>query len=152
MNSRDGANRFELADSLNKDSSVEVRQIALQELVNKRGMLELARLRAAAPKSVLLTISWLVKRATDFESLTLNYYRTRPTEELLATITWGSLEGAPAYKVLATDRYESISSFIRSDLQDGFERIRQAWISDLQTKFGVDGAKGFVDSLKGERS
>ena len=87
---RRGQLSSELADSLDKDSSVEVRQIALQELVNKRGMLELARLRAAAPKSVLLSDLLGGKREIDFESLTLNYYRTLPTEELLATITWGA--------------------------------------------------------------
>jgi hypothetical protein len=145
---RRGDLSLELADSLEKDPSVDVRQLALQEMVYKRGMPELARLQAAAPKTVLLSNLLGGKQEIDFESLRLNYYRTLPTDKLLATITWSSVDGAPAYKVLAIDRYEDISSCIQSDLQNGFERIRQAWISDLQTKLGAESAAEYAKDFE----
>jgi hypothetical protein len=144
---RRGELSLELAETLREDSSIDVRQFALQVIVNKQAIAELERLRAARkPLDGFGALSG--DREIDIDLLTLNYCRNLTTAELLARVEWSSVEGAPAYKVLATDRYESISHLIRSDLGDGFERIRKQWIESLKTALGVEAAEQYIQRFE----
>jgi hypothetical protein len=118
-----------LAGALRGDSSIAVKRNVLQELVNKRGEAELSQIkdaaRAAGTLNSALCLSVLSgRRELDLELLTLNYYRRLTTEQLLEVVTWSGVSGEPAYRVLATERYESISDSIREDIETNFERIR----------------------------
>jgi hypothetical protein len=140
---RRGALSLELAEALRDDASIDVRQIALQKIVNERGLTEVDKLREAQPVSEWKDIL-AGKQEVDLKSLTLNYYRTRPTDELLSAITWGSIEGAPAYKILAVERYDHVANPIRSDLENGFDRIRTRWIEELRAILGAERTEEYL--------
>ena len=136
---RRGSLSLELAESLRRDSSIEIRQTALQVLVNERGRSEIEQLRQQRRQRIGESGSaalYFGKSDIDYDSLTLNYYRTLPTNELLDSITWSAVDGVPAYRVLASDRFESISQFVRNDLANGFGRIRDDWIGRVRSTLG----------------
>ena len=151
---RRGELALELAETLRRDSSIDVKQVALQEIVNKRGDPELRELRESLKSSEPLTLSALaggLRREIDLSSLQLNYYRTLSTDKLLEIVTWSSIDGAPAYKILATDRYESVSSVLRGDLATGFERIRGRWLEDVTSRLGADYAQELAKGYDKDR-
>lgn len=137
--SRRGELPIHLAEKLRDDPSLEVRQVVLQKIVNTRGLHEIQRLRASQKPDT--SGAWNIlagRRDLDLTEMTLNYCRTRPTEELLGLVQWLGTAATEAYKVLAIDRFESISPFIRSDLDSGFDRIRLASLEDFKSKFGPE--------------
>jgi hypothetical protein len=134
---------IELAEELKEDGSIDVRQLALQEIVEKRGFPELIKLRSAQ-KPHLGYFDLFRKKEPDLNLVAFNYFRTLAIEDLLQRVEWTSTDGWLAYKVLAIDHYETLSNYIRKDLEDGFERLRTQWIKELTDSIGQQKADEIV--------
>jgi hypothetical protein len=63
-------------------------------------------------------------------------------------VDWFPIEGRLAYKSLALDHYELIEEEIRSDLEEGFSRIKQNSLDRIAEKYGAEAAKKFDDEFK----
>lgn len=67
---------------------------------------------------------------------------SRPVDELKKLIEWYSLEGPLAYQALGLKAFEKVEPFIRSDLDEGFARLKEEQIADYRARFGA-----FADDL-----
>jgi HEAT repeat protein len=133
---------LDLAERVREDSSIDVKQIALQIIINNRGKAELDRVRETLksdpnPMMSLLTLSGR-RNEVDLDSLALNYYRTLPPEQLLKEVKWLSLDAPIAYKALALDHFDKISDLIRNDIGTGFKRIREEYLDDVKSRLNLD--------------
>ncbi len=141
---RRGGLTLELAQTLRDDSSTPIKQLALQEIVNRVGKTELDKLRTSEQKQ---RDPWTVllagRREVDVNAIAFNYYRTLPEEKLVAEIDWLSTQGPIAYRVLVADHYKTVSALVRSDLETGFERIR----TQLLEAFSPEEAQRVSQSL-----
>jgi hypothetical protein len=136
---RRGDLTIELAETLRDDPSLEVRQPAIQKIVNERGEDELSKLRSAQKPDPWSVLSG--RKNLDLDLIAFNYYRTIPVDKLIEKVDWLSLEGANAYKALAVEHYQTLSEFIRTDLENGFTRIREKWLKDLESRVGPEAAE-----------
>ena len=142
-----------LAEQLTNDPSLSVRAIAFQSLAAQGALLDLETVRKAlsadqgstnAGKSLGLAalLSGQTKEdLPDIDSIVVTYYRTQSTETLLSSVDWYSLNGHLAYEALALDRFDVISNDLRSDLANGFERVRTESLKRAEKEFGEEASK-----------
>ena len=147
---RRGEMQLDLAERLREDSSMDVKQIALQIIVNNRGPAELERLRAA----IKPLDAWGLlagRKEVDVNLIKLNYYKTLPPSSLLEKIDWLSTDGSFAYKALAMSHYDHLSAFIRDDLESGFSRIREKTLERLKSEIGQENAIQILNSFNEQK-
>jgi len=137
---------LDLALSLRDDPSIDVKQIALQVIVNNKGSRELDKLREAAPRDALALLSG--RKDLDINLIAFNYFRTFERGALLDLVGWLNVDGPVAYKVLALDHFDSVSDMVRSDLADGFKRIKETYIERLKSELGADPAEEFAQRVQ----
>jgi hypothetical protein len=87
------------------------------------------------------------KTHPDVDEIIITYYLKQSTEQLKDSLDWFSVNAPRAYKVLAFDRFSSFERELRSDLANGFERIKENSLLQLKTQFGSDWEK-IYDSWK----
>jgi hypothetical protein len=58
------------------------------------------------------------------------------------------LDGVLAYKGLAMYHYDAVRNDLRSDLENGFKRVRQQSIASIESMLGTEYAKNFVEGFK----
>jgi HEAT repeat protein len=127
-----------------KDPSRDVRAVAFEWLAKNGKLPNLKIVKEALkedePKSNLGNLRLLLggfrSEEPDVDSITLSFHRTQSTKELLEEVDWFSPDGRLAYRVLALDRFDVIGDALRSDLKDGFNRIREESVARLKAKFG----------------
>lgn len=157
---RRGELSVQLAERLRTDSSLDIRQLAAQVIVNRGGMAELQKLReeAKATSPVAPRLSILLgglsalagSRSVDSDAVALNHFKTLDRDELLSMVKWSSQDGVTAYKVLVSDHFEGMADVIRDDLRSGFERIRGKWTEHLKVEAGEDFARKMSESFEKE--
>jgi hypothetical protein len=149
---RRGELPLELAERLREDPSTDIKQVALQVIVNQRGKSELDRLRQAS-KLDTSPFSLLAghRKEIDVDSIALNYYRTLPPERLLEAVEWVSIDGPIAYKALAIDHFDIISGLLRSDLETDFERIREKYLDGVKARSDEETAQRLSRQLQQEK-
>jgi HEAT repeat protein len=143
---RRGELPLKLAERLRDDASIDVKQIALQVIVNKGGEGELQKLREAVKPDPLYRL--LGHREVDLNLIAFDYYRTLPPEKLLMAVDWLSVDGPTAYKVLALDHFDILSGLIRNDLNTGFERIRKKFFDDRESEIGAEAVQQMSQRLQ----
>lgn len=155
---RRGELSVQLAERLRTDSSLDIRQLAAQVIVNKGGTAELQKFREeakatpAAPRltAILLGGSSALaeSRSVDADALARNYFKTLDRKELGGVVDWVSVDGPIAYEVLVSDHFDAMSDVLRDDLRTGFERIKEKWMEDLKAEGGEDFAKKVYERLE----
>lgn len=147
----------ELAKQLAKDESLTVRALAFQSLAlegalpDVESVREALKERDASPNSIRLS-ALLGGRTSesmpDVESIILDFFQTQSTEQLLSAVDWFSLQGHLAYEALALDRFDVISAHIRSDLTEGFKRIRDESSRRAELEYGEAGSKTLIAAFE----
>ena len=96
------------------------------------------------------TLSGLLGRrhSLDVDPIIVAFYRTQSTQQLLAAVNWFSVDGHLAYRALASDRFDSFSTDLRSDLAQGFRRIKEESSQREEKKFGPEKWKRIAASFE----
>ncbi len=136
---------LEVAERLRDDPSVEVRQLAVQQIVNTVGETEIRKLRESAKPDAWPLLSGFA--ALDVDGIEFEFYRTIEAAKLLNKIGWLAADGPVAYKVLAADHFDILSDVIRTDLQNGFKRVRDQLLAEVRSESGSEAAERFSQSL-----
>lgn len=151
---RRGKLRGALAQKFAADPSLQVRAIAYENLAAHREITDVAAIRNALTENheglqskhgLFLTASRVLgghrTHPPDVDAIIVTFYQTLSTEDLLAAVDWFSVDGHLAYRVLALDRFDSVSTDLRSDLANGFRRIKQESLKRLEQEFGLKKAE-----------
>jgi hypothetical protein len=143
---RRGELQLDLAERLRDDPVLEIKQSALQVIINARGTAELEKLLATTkPDEPWGILSG--KKEVDAKLVELNYYKTLPAATLLEQLDWLSVDSPVAYKALALGHFEQISELIRSDLENGFARIREKSFEEMESEAGREVADQVFNRL-----
>ena len=156
---RRGSLSIELAEKFTTDPSLAVRAIAFQSLAAQGGLSDCEKVRKALsdpdeqshPKrAVFLSLSGLMgtRPSPDIDSIIVTCYRTKSTEELLADVNWFSVDSHLAYRALALDRFDRVSADLRSDLANGFGRIKEESSQRLEREIGPERCKRILTSFE----
>jgi hypothetical protein len=122
-----------LAQSLTDDKSATVRALAFTRLAELGAPIDLVNLNNAVSRFD----ADLIKKGIDAGSIVLRVFRTYPTQQLLELVDWYSLNGQDAYCCLALERFEEISAHIRTDIENGFSRIKAESDARLRLSSGT---------------
>jgi len=151
-----------LAEAFTRDSSLAVRAIAFQSLAATGSLPDIRSVRKALTNkdddqgtktglhlSALAALGgrW-TEPAPDVDSIIATFYRTQTTEEILKAVHWLSVNGHLAYRALALDRFDSFSNAIRSDLANGFRRIKEESFKRDEKEFGPEFSKKLAASYE----
>lgn len=121
-----------VAESLLNDSSLDVRALALSVLAELGERLDVAKIHETlSTMPGIATLSGI-----DEDSIVLKVFRSLTDEQLLEALDWYSLNGAVAYKLLATERFHLVSDHIRTDVAQEFRRLKEAAERDLRATMG----------------
>lgn len=74
----------------------------------------------------------------DVDSIIVSFFRKQGVEKLLEALDWFSLEGPLAYRALALDHFDMISTNLRLDLANGFKRVQEESLRREEEKFGPE--------------
>jgi hypothetical protein len=157
-----GSLSTQLAEEFTKDPSLAVRAIAFQGLATRGALPDLETVRQALKEtddegsSKLLGTASLValmggrtsETVPDVDSIALAFYRPQSTESLLSAVDWFSSDGRLAYETLARDRFDEISAELRSDLADGFKRIKDKSSVRAEEEYGPEGGRKYIEALQ----
>jgi HEAT repeat protein len=144
----------DLADKLTTDPSVAIREIAFAELARQGNPIDFEKVKKALAKenppknSFAALLGGRTEEAGDADSVIVTYYRHQSAERAAAAVEWFDADGALAYKSLATDHFDAIKGELRTDLDNGFERVRKQSIDWVEAKFGTEYAKKLVEHFK----
>ena len=133
----------EAAEKLTTDPSPAVRAVAFHQLAAKGYLPDFEMVRKALegqPGGLLPEIRYILGSARpypDVDTIITTFYRTRSTEDLLEALDWFSLSGHLAYRALALDRFESFSADLRSDLANGFNRVKEESSRRHEKRLGI---------------
>jgi HEAT repeat protein len=140
----------DLALKLTEDPSVDIREAAFIELARQGVALDFDAVKSAltdkdAPKNDLSRL-YLLSGGTpphegNVDAVILAFFGSQDAGTALKAVNWFSVNGWLAYKSLATDHYNAVRGVLRSDLDDGFGRIRQQSIEALRSRLGEDYAE-----------
>jgi HEAT repeat protein len=156
---RRGSLTVEIARKFTTDPSLAVRATAFQSLAAQGTLPNFETVRKAlsdsdeesGPKTgnFLRLLSGLnAKPSPDVDAIIVTYYRTQSTEQLLVAVDWFSLDGPLAYRALALDRFADFSTDLRSDLANGFERIKQESSRRGEKQYGPEQWKRIAASFE----
>jgi HEAT repeat protein len=148
---RRGSLPVSLANKFTTDPSLAVRAIAFRSLAAQGALPDFETVRRALkgddeesqPKGGRLLGLYLLgerqaEPSPDLDSILVTSYCTKSTEDLLAAVDWFSVNGHLAYRALALDRFDSFSSHLRSDMADGFKRIKEESSQRREKKIGLE--------------
>jgi len=142
------------AESLTEEPSVSIREIAFTELAKLGGPIDFGKVKKALAKekSRGSSLAALLGGHTEEEggpnSVILTYYRKQKSELVAAAVDWFDVDGPLAYKSLAMDHFDAIGGEIRTDLENGFERVRKKSIDSVESKLGAEYANKLIVSFK----
>jgi HEAT repeat protein len=143
-----------MAEQLTADPSVPIREIAFTELAKLGDPIDFRKVKKALARekpqanSLAALLGGQKQEEGDADSVILTYYRHQNAELVAAAVEWFDVDGALAYKSLATDHFDAIQGQIRTDLENGFERVKKNSISDVESTFGAEHATGIVERFK----
>jgi HEAT repeat protein len=139
---------MEVAQGLRHDPSIDVRALALQCLAKHGQLTDLQEVRKLlskeepASESGMLSLSMMLERrksiSPDAESIIVTFYRTQSAEQLLQAIDWYSVDGPLAYEALALDRYNEVATHVRTDLLQGFARVKEQSTEQMKSELGPE--------------
>jgi hypothetical protein len=146
---------LELAQKLTEDSALPIRALAYQGLAEQGALPDFETVRKALKEeestadTVLRGLSRLSggfrpRLSPDANSIIVAFYRTQPTARLREAIDWFSIDGPLAYRALALDRFDTIATELRTDLANGFERIKKDSIKRDNELYGAERGKMFA--------
>ncbi len=159
---RRGSLTAEFANKFTTDPSLTVRAISFQRLAKLGALPDLDIVRKAlavtdedSAQNVgkVVALSRLLGRrkvetSPDVDSIITDYFKTWSTEKLLNRVDWYSGEGRLAYAALAQDRFNAVAASLRSDLTDGFERVREESLRRNEQEFGAQIRSRLVEAWK----
>jgi HEAT repeat protein len=137
----------DLALKLTEDPSVDIREAAFIELARQGVALDFDAVKKAltdkdAPQNNLAPLYLLgggtPPREGNVEAVVLAFFGSQDAGAVLKGVDWFSINGWLAYKSLATDHYSAIRYVLRSDLEEGFARVRQGSIEAIRSKLVDD--------------
>lgn len=138
----------ELAKRLTEDLSVKVRELAFQYLASRGEELDFKKVKESLaiekPRGYLDLFSPTTEPTPDVDSIVSSFYRSQSTEKLLQSVEWFSVAGIHAYRVLSSERFSAVAGEIRSDLRDGFIRIKQQSVEAIKNDLGVDASERII--------
>jgi hypothetical protein len=146
----------ELALKLTKDSDIAIREAAFLELARQASPLDFDEVRQSlsnedASKGKLTSLGSLLgggaPKEADADSVILAFYAAQDTKVVLSAVEWFGIDGALAYRSLATDHYDAIRDVLRTDLATEFARVRQQSIEAVRSKFGSEYAAKIDDQF-----
>jgi hypothetical protein len=147
-----------LAEKLAEDPSVLIRELAFTELARQQQSLDFSYIRKSLSNEKSSQPQWTslagllggskIEDEADADAVILTFFRHQSTESVLKAVDWFRLEGALAYRSLATDHYDAVRQDLRSDLEDGFARVRQRSIEAIESKLGSSAASHVIDQFK----
>jgi len=158
-----GALPLDQAENLTRDDSASIRALAYKELIKKGKEIDLSKIEEsfASRKEEYGGLFGQPGRLSDMlggsveshgrelsDSVILSFFQALSIEKLLERVDWLLPHGAMAYKCLACDHYESICEFIRSDIADGFQRVREASLARLRAEYGSEGLERLMNSIE----
>jgi hypothetical protein len=162
--SRRGRFPKNLAEKLIEDPSAPIRELAFKELARQGQPLDFKKVRESLSREEtsqpnhfgrLVALSSLAtlygdktEDKADADAVILAYYRHQSTETVLKAADWFHVDGALAYKSLATDHYDVLRNDLRPDLKNGFERVRHQSAAKIESVMGSEYAKSFVERFK----
>jgi hypothetical protein len=147
----------DLAEKLTRDPSISIRELAFKELARQGQLPEFEKVRESLSAEetsrpnhlgALAGLSGLYGDKADADAVILTFYRHQSRDKVLEAVEWFGLDGALAYRSLATDHYDAVRDVIGSDLEDGFERVKQQFIAKVESTMGAEYARTFVERLK----
>lgn len=148
-----------LAEKLIEDPSASIRELAFKELARQGQPLEFKKVRESLSRKETSQPNPFTSLAAfygggktedtgDPDAVILAFYRHQTSEKVLEAVDWFRAEGELAYRSLATDHYDAIRNDLRSDLDNGFERVKQLSIAPVELRHGSEFAKEIVDRFK----
>jgi hypothetical protein len=146
-----------MAQQLTADPSAFIREIAFTELAKQGTSIDLGKVREALSRkdqqlNAFAALAGLGGKTDDEEgdtdSVILTYYRQQNAEVVAAAVKWFDVDGALAYKSLAIDHFDAIGGELRTDLENGFERVRKQSIDEIKRVMGAEYADKFVERFK----
>jgi hypothetical protein len=143
-----------LAEQLTADPSVSIREIAFTELAKQGAPIDFEKVKRALARqnpqanSLAALLGGNAEEEGDADRVILTYYRGQNPETVAAAVEWFGLDGVLAYKSLATDHFDAIRGELRTDLENGFERVKKQSIDTIESTIGAEYAKKLVEGSK----
>jgi hypothetical protein len=142
------------AENLTADPLVSIREIAFTELAKLGDPIDFGKVRKALAKekstgsSLSALLGGHTEEEGDASSVILTYYRKQSAELVTTGVDWFDADGPLAYQSLAMDHFDAIGGEIRTDLENGFERVRKKSIDAVESKLGAEYANKLVVTFK----
>jgi uncharacterized protein DUF4062 len=143
----------DLTEQLTADPEVTIRQIAFTELAKQGGPIDFERVKKALASenpqanSLSALLGGRAGEEGDADSVILTYYRHQDAELVSAAVQWFDIDGALAYRSLATDHFDAIGGELRTDLENGFERVRKKFVDAVESRLGSEYRKRALEGL-----
>ncbi|MCB7128620.1 MAG: hypothetical protein J3T61_03675, partial [Candidatus Brocadiales bacterium] len=118
----------EQATTLLEDPSLKVREVCYKALIKQGRNFSPLEIRRAlkGPSQERQGLLTLAIQPPDPDGVILELYRTFSPDKLLTQIDdLYNIDGATAYRVLALEHFSTIADRVRSDLDNGFETLKQ---------------------------
>jgi hypothetical protein len=146
---------LELAEKLTEDPSVIIREIGFTELSKKVPNLDFQKVRDSLSSNLDRKNSWAAALSGmghspkgDAGAVICSFYRGKDADVVKQAVDWFMPDGVLAYKSLALDHYDFAGADLRSDLQNGFAKIKQWSIDKIRSRFGDDGVNEIEEKFK----
>jgi HEAT repeat protein len=140
----------DLALKLTEDPSVDIREAAYIDLARQGVVLDFDKVKNAltdkdAPQNNLTRLYLFGGRTPPHEgnvdAVILAFFGSQDASTVLKAVDWFNVNSPLAYESLATDHYAAVRDDLRSDLENGFVRIKQQSIEEARSKLGEDYAE-----------
>jgi hypothetical protein len=144
----------DIAEKLTADPLVAIREIAFLELARQGTPIDFERVKKtlageiSQPNALAGLLGGQTQEKGDPDSVILKYYRHQNAEVAAAAVEWFDVDGALAYKSLATDHFDAIRGELRADLENGFERVKKRSTDKMESISGAEHAKRVVEAFK----
>lgn len=148
----------ESAQNLLEDSSKRVRSMALLSLARKAMIADARAIRSVLKDDEEASSSSLyggfaeILKGTDGqiegEELVLILYSALPIDDVVAALSWFSVDGSLAYRALYLRNFDGVVKNIRADLAEGFARIREESKSLVLKRHGQDVLKQIISGFE----
>jgi histone H3/H4 len=155
---RRGQLSLEVAKEATTDLSREVRAVAFESLAERGALHDLGNVRSQLEEeedssgsrklSMLYLLSGKQRVEPTADTIILAFYRTLPTEKLLAAVDWFNLDGPLAYQALALDSRKHKFRLVRDDLTGGFSRIKEESYKKVEAELGAQRAQKTLDIFR----
>lgn len=138
-----------LATELTHDPSIALRALAFESLARIGALTDFEEVRkrlseedsslASGRTTLFQLMSGDIRSVKpDADSIIVTFYRTQSADYLVDSADWYSVNGPLAYQALILDHYDQFSSQLRTDLLDGFSRIKRTSMERANAKYGPE--------------